>query len=145
LLIEVLGEDCDILEAWSDAARAASIAARRTKAKGGDWRKAARKAVAGERGAAAGAPIGSDNTKVGVFEHLAAKGGWEKDRARRGARFAPAQTVSASAVDHGPMGKLAAREKAPRVFHNNLLLRGGTHEDHMDDNYFRATGRRRRR
>lgn len=29
-------------EAWSDAARAASAAARRAKAKGGDWRKAGR-------------------------------------------------------------------------------------------------------
>ena len=31
-------------EAWSDAARAASAAARRAKVKGGDWRKAAKRA-----------------------------------------------------------------------------------------------------
>jgi hypothetical protein len=44
LILEALGEDCDVLEAWSDAARQASIAARQAKAKGGDWRKAGRKA-----------------------------------------------------------------------------------------------------
>lgn len=44
MLLEALGGDCDLLEAWSDAARAASIAARRAKAKGKDWRKAGRRA-----------------------------------------------------------------------------------------------------
>lgn len=44
LLLEVLGEDIDLIETWSDAARAASIAARRARAKGGDWRGAARDA-----------------------------------------------------------------------------------------------------
>lgn len=42
MLVEALGEDASLLETWSDAARKASIAARRAKAQGKDWRKAAR-------------------------------------------------------------------------------------------------------
>lgn len=41
-LVDVLGEDATLLEVWSDAARAAAIAARRAKAQGKDWRKTAR-------------------------------------------------------------------------------------------------------
>lgn len=44
LLLETLGPDVHLLERWSDAARAASIAARRARAKGKDWRKAGRAA-----------------------------------------------------------------------------------------------------
>lgn len=45
MLLEALGDDFALLEKWSDAARAASIAARRAKASGGDWRKAGRQAA----------------------------------------------------------------------------------------------------
>lgn len=34
----------DLVEVWSDAARAAAAAARRARVEGGDWKKAARKA-----------------------------------------------------------------------------------------------------
>lgn len=44
LLVEVLGPDIDLLEAWSDAARAASLAARRAKMRGADWQQAGRDA-----------------------------------------------------------------------------------------------------
>lgn len=73
----------DILERWSDEARAASIAARRAKAKGRDWRKAARDAfLAGlsprvRRQVLQGAPAGD----VAAPSHRAAA-------ARRAERFA---------------------------------------------------------
>ena len=50
LVIEALGPDVHLLEEWSDAARAASAAARRARAKGGDWRAAGRKAFTRSEG-----------------------------------------------------------------------------------------------
>lgn len=105
LLREALGEDVGLLEAWSDAARYASIVARRAKAHGGNWQKAARMAVwkkshPGER----------DRLKRG--RPLAMGAGWvplarlDQTRpgaaARRARRFASARWPSAYVPESFP-------------------------------------------